>query len=113
MQHREALPPASRRAVIISPNLRMASELEALLQAHLAELPVNHLRSYPSPRDLGSAMGSGSHLVFLDTVSDPEQAVQLLTEMARLGPSIQVIALLAGNDRISSYAAFAREQSIF
>jgi pilus assembly protein CpaE len=31
-------------------------------------------------------------------VTDPEQAVQLLTEMSRLGASIQVIALLAGND---------------
>jgi pilus assembly protein CpaE len=98
MQHREALPPASRRAVIISPNLRMASELDPLLKTHLADVPVSHLRSYPSPRDLGGAMGSGSHLVFLDTVSDPEQAVQLLTEMARMGPSIQVIALLASND---------------
>ena len=27
-----------------------------------------------------------------------EQALQLLTEMTRMGPSIQVIALLAGND---------------
>jgi pilus assembly protein CpaE len=76
----------------------MAGELDPLLQAHLANVPVSHLRSYPSPRDLGGAMGGGAHLVFLDMVSDPEQAVELLAEMSRLGPSIQVIALLAGND---------------
>ncbi len=44
-------------------------------------------------------MGVGTqHLIFLDVVSDPEQALQLLGEMARAGPSIQVVALLAGND---------------
>ena len=44
-------------------------------------------------------MGGGSpHLVFLDVASDREQALQLLGEMARLGPAVQVIALLAGND---------------
>jgi pilus assembly protein CpaE len=37
-------------------------------------------------------------LVFLDVVSDRDQAVQLLGEMARLGSSVQVIALLGDND---------------
>lgn len=44
-------------------------------------------------------MGGGApHLIFLDVVSDPEQALQLLGEMSRMGQSIQVVALLAGND---------------
>jgi len=44
-------------------------------------------------------MGAGGpHLIFLDVVSDPEQALQLLGEMSRMGPSIQVVALLAAND---------------
>ena len=44
-------------------------------------------------------MGGGApHLVFLDVASDREQALQLLGEMSRLGPAVQVIALLAGND---------------
>jgi pilus assembly protein CpaE len=99
MQHREALPYASKRAVIISPNLRMADELIPLLQTQLVDVPATHLRSYPSPRDLASAVGGGApHLVFLDAASDPEQAMQLLAEMVRLGPSVQVIALLSGND---------------
>jgi len=42
--------------------------------------------------------GGGSHLVFLDVVSDPDQAIHLLSEMGRLGLAVQVIALLGGND---------------
>ena len=52
---REAPSSASRRAVVISPNSRMADELGALLQAHLSSVPVSYLRSYPSPRDLAGA----------------------------------------------------------
>lgn len=77
----------------------MSEELQPLLQAHLPGVPVSHLRSYPSPRDLASAMGSGTpHLIFLDVVSDREQALLLLTELVRLGPGVQVVALLSGNE---------------
>ena len=45
-------------------------------------------------------MGGGElHLCFLDVVSDPEQALQLLSEMSRMGPLIQVVrAALSSND---------------
>jgi pilus assembly protein CpaE len=77
----------------------MSDELEPLLQAHLPGVEINYVRGYPSPRDLAGAIGAGSpHLVFLDVVSDRDQAVQLMAEMTRLGPSVRVIALLAGND---------------
>jgi pilus assembly protein CpaE len=42
--------------------------------------------------------GGVANICFLDVVSDREQALQLLGEMSRLGPSIQVVALLAAND---------------
>lgn len=77
----------------------MSAELETLLRTHLAGIPASYIRTYPSPRDLGGALGGGAlHLVFLDTASDRDQAIQLLAEMARLGPSVHVIALLSGND---------------
>jgi pilus assembly protein CpaE len=99
MQHRDSPSSASRRAVVIGVNARMQEELEPLLQRHLPGIPISLVRSYPSPRDLAGAMGGGApHIVFLDVVSDREQALQLLAEMVRLGPSVQVIALLAGND---------------
>ena len=77
----------------------MAEEVEPLVQRHLPGVPTSYLRNYPAPRDLGGALGGGTpHLVFLDVASDREQALQLLAEMARLGPAVQVIALLTEND---------------
>ena len=77
----------------------MADELSALLVTHLPGVSSTHVRHYPSPRDVGGAIGSGDpHVCFLDAVSDPEQALQLLSELSRRGPAIQVVALLSGND---------------
>src|SRR5262249_46251326 len=99
MQHRESPPPALRRAVVISPNVRMLEELQPLLAAHLPAAETNQLRNYPSPRDLSGAIGgSASYLIFLDVSSDRDQANQLLGEMARFGSGVQVLALLSGND---------------
>jgi pilus assembly protein CpaE len=79
--------------------MRMADELSSLLITHSPGVPSTHVRSYPSPRDLGGSIGGGDlHVCFLDAVSDPEQALQLLSEMSRVGPAIQVVALLSGND---------------
>jgi pilus assembly protein CpaE len=99
MQHRDAPARGSKRAFLIAPNSRIAEELAPLFTTHLAGTSIVDLRSYPTPRDLAATLGGGApHLVFLDVVSDREQALQLLSEMMRLEPSIQVVALLAGND---------------
>ena len=99
MQQREASAQGSKRAFLIAPMSRMASELAPLFATHLVGTPIVELRAYPSPRDLAATLGGGApHLVFLDMASDREQASQLLGEMTRLEPSIQVIALLDGND---------------
>src|SRR5580692_5918679 len=98
MQHRESPPPVARRAVVISPSARMLEELEPLLASQLPGRAINYVRVYPSPRDLTGLLGSGLHLVFLDAASDPDQAIPLLGEMARLGPGVQALALLAGNN---------------
>ena len=91
--------PTSRRAVIISPNSPLVSELEPLLAVHLTGTPLSRLQSYPSPRDLPSLIGGGIlNLVFLDATSDSEQALQLLIELGRMGGQVQVLALLSGND---------------
>jgi len=46
-------------------------------------------------RDHGERRGAPG---FSDVNSDREQALQLLAEIVRLGPAVQVIALLEGND---------------
>lgn len=99
MQNRDSRADVLRRGVVISPNSRMVRELAPLLETHLAGSSINFVNSYPSPRDIAGALGGGSlQLVFLDMVSDPDRALQLLGEMVRLGSSAQVLALLSGND---------------
>ena len=99
MQNRDSRTDVVRRGVVISPNSRMVRELAPLLETHLVGSSINFVNSYPSPRDIPSALGDGSsQLVFLDLVSDPERALQLLGEMVRLGSPVQVVALLSAND---------------
>jgi pilus assembly protein CpaE len=99
MQNRDSRAEVVRRGVVISPNSRMVRELAPLLESHLVGSSINFVSSYPSPRDISSALGGGSpQLVFLDLASDPERALQLLGEMVRLGTPVQVLALLPGND---------------
>src|ERR1700688_1466574 len=97
MPPREA--PGSRRAVVISPHSPMVEESDPLLQSHVKAFSFSRLKTYPTPHDLPSPIGGGApHLVFLDVVSDRDQAAVLIEEMVKLGPQVQVIALLAGND---------------
>ncbi len=99
MQPREPSSQAPKRAFLIAPMSRMTQELAPLFAVHLAGVTVVEARAYPSPRDLAATLGGGApHLVFLDVASDREQALQLLSDMTRLEPSIQIIALLAGNE---------------
>jgi len=77
----------------------MAEELLPLIDARLPGVAVNHVRSYPSPRELTGAVGGGTqYLVFLDVASDKEQAVQLITEISQLGTGVQVFSLLPSNE---------------
>ncbi|MEQ1946288.1 MAG: AAA family ATPase [Bryobacteraceae bacterium] len=58
-----------------------------------------HLQAYPSPRDVQNIITSSApHLIFLDVSSDRDQALDLLSELNRLGSSVHVIALMSGND---------------
>jgi len=99
MANREAPGSASKRTIVISPDARMRDELQPLLQAYLTGVPASQFRTYPSPRDLLDGMSAGpSNLIFLDVVSDRDEALQLMAEMTRLGPTVNVVALLNGND---------------
>ena len=86
MQQHDPARTASRQAVVISPNSQIASELEPLLTAKLAGIPASHMPHYPSPREISAELGGpNSQLVFLDVASDADQAMPLLTEIARMG----------------------------
>lgn len=97
MQHRDS-PPLARRAVVISPSVRLLEELEPLLLSQLPGAAINYVRSYPSPSELSGLLAGGGQLVFLDAATDTDQATQLLGEISRLGSGVQILALLAGNN---------------
>ena len=89
----------SRRPLAISPNSPLLDQLEVLLKPHLGGGAIQRLQAYPSPRDLPNLLASGStHLVFLDTTGDRDQALQLLEEVGRMGGHVPVIAILGGNE---------------
>lgn len=99
MQKRDSRADVLRRGVVISPNARMVRELAPLLESHLVGSTISFVSTYPSPRDIASALGGElPQLVFLDLASDPERAIQLLNELVRLGGTVQVLALLPAND---------------
>jgi pilus assembly protein CpaE len=99
MQKSESSNSLSRRAVLIGPDANLLNELRPLLQAQLPGVTASHVEGYPSPRDIGAAVsGGGLQLAFLDVASDREAALELLAELSRMGPSVQVVVLLGGND---------------
>jgi pilus assembly protein CpaE len=100
MQHRESSASLrARRIVIISPDTDLAEELRPVLETHLPSLKIGHRPKYPTPREIGAEFGAAEpSLIFLDAASDREQSLHLLAELVRLGPSAQVIVLLAAND---------------
>jgi len=91
--------PISRRPLAISPNAPLLDQLELLLKPYLSGGAIQRLQAYPSPRDLPNLLSSGStHLVFLDTTGDRDQALQLIEEVGRMGGHVPIIAILAGNE---------------
>ncbi len=99
MPNRDSFPNVSRRAVIISPRARITDEIAPLIEGQLTGVAISHVRSYPSPRELTGAVGGGTqYLVFLDVLSDRDQAVQLISEIVRISSTVQVVALLPANE---------------
>jgi len=91
--------PISRRPLAISPNAPLLDQLELLLKPYLSGGAIQRLQAYPSPRDLPNLLSSGStHLVFLDTTGDRDQALQLIEEVGRMGGHVPIIAILGGNE---------------
>lgn len=88
----------SQLAVVISPNSEVVRELEPVLNERFRDSPPTLIPKYPSPRDIGAALGTGaSGLVFVDVGSDPDRGFPVLVESSRLA-GIQVLAVLPGDD---------------
>jgi pilus assembly protein CpaE len=98
MQIHDPASSAPRRAIVISPDRHLVTELEPLLLQKLTGFPLSHLARYPAQRDAARQLGSApTQLVFLDVASSPDQAIALMPEIAAI-PGVQILALLSSND---------------
>jgi len=99
MPNREVPAPGVRRGIVITPNPRMLAELDPLLKTHLSGVETTRLRAYPPAHELAGAFKpDATNICLLDVATDRDQALQLMGEMARLSSTIQVVALLSGDD---------------
>lgn len=70
-----------------------------MLKAQMPETSVERVNGYPTPQMLTSAAdGAENFLIFLDAVSNFDQAIELLQEVGRRSQQFQFIALLANNN---------------
>lgn len=87
------------KALLISPNRDMVTELTPILLERLPLVPVIELGVYPPLRTLKEIAASHSpELCFLDVTSDRERAFAIITELTALRPGIQVIAMIGNKD---------------
>lgn len=96
MQQYDPAISTSRRAIILSPDRALAAELEPLILPELTGSTLSRIEHYPSPQD-AAAQVADAHLVFLDVISNPEQALAILPELTRQR-GVQILALLGGNN---------------
>ncbi len=92
-------PNGSPRALLISPDPRITTELKDLLASELPLAPVAIVDCYPDRTTLAElASLPGDRLWFLDTISDREVAFRLMSAIAVCAPAVAIVALLRNDD---------------
>jgi pilus assembly protein CpaE len=85
------------RALVISPDPRLASDLAALLERELPSSPAAVLRAYPAQAELQAA-AAAAWLCFLDITANPPGAFAVLSAISGACPNVAVVALLGANE---------------
>jgi pilus assembly protein CpaE len=86
------------RALLVSPDPRMAAELRRLLGCELPRTAAIVLDTYPSRATLAELAAAGMQLCFLDVASDRAAAFETMSQAADACPGVPVLALLRSND---------------
>lgn len=87
----------ANRALLVSPDPRMAAELRHLLGRELPLTAVVVLETYPSRAALANLAAGGAELCFVDAASDRASAFATMSLAAGF-PGLPVLALLRSND---------------
>ena len=87
------------RALLISPNRSLRTDLLPLVAQQLPLMPVFELESYPSRTILAEAIAEHTaNLCFLDVTSDPERGLSLITDLLDVDRAMQVVVLMSGKE---------------
>lgn len=86
------------RALLVSPDPRMVSELRRLLATELPLAALTVFETYPSRAALVELAACGMLLCFLDVASDRGAAFAAMSILASSCPEVPVFALLRSND---------------
>ena len=87
------------RVLVISPSRRIMSDLLPLFSQSLPATKMVEVLGMPDRRQLGEIFSKGPiDLCFLDVHSENERAMQVISDLIVISPSIQIVVLLAAND---------------
>jgi len=87
------------RVLAISPSSRIIADLAPLFSQNLPSTKIVEEYGFPDRRHLADILGAGQiDLCFLDVHSDVERAMQVISDLIGMAPSIQIVVLLATND---------------
>ena len=87
------------RTLIVSANRRAISDLVPLLAQLLPNAPRAEVPEYPNRRDLVEIVKAASpNLCFLDTITNVDSAMTVMTDLLNVEPALKVVVLLAAND---------------
>lgn len=89
---------ATSRALLVSPDPLMASELRHLLGRELPLTTLTVLGSYPNRAALAELTAGGMQLCFLDIAFDQGTAFAVMPLLGSVCPGVPVFALLPSND---------------
>lgn len=87
------------KALLISPNKAIVSELMPILGQLISRTPVFEMQAYPARQALSELGGpQGPNICFLDLISDPERGLLLVAELLSVQPLIKVLVLLSSKN---------------
>jgi pilus assembly protein CpaE len=82
------------RALLISPNSQILQELNSLLERSYPSALVTEMNRYPNRDQLQETLPAKAiNVCFVDADSMPEYALEILSDVTRINPTIGVVAL--------------------
>lgn len=87
------------KALLVSPNKTIASELSTLLSQQLPRMAVFEIPSYPAREAMNDFRGQGGpNLCFLDLIADPERGLTAVADLLSVRSDLRIIVLIGSKN---------------